>query len=239
MEYDGSAYAGWQIQNKFTSVQSELEKAFSTVVRKPCKIVGAGRTDAGVHARAQGMHIDLLDDISLEQCETSVNAVLPGDIAIYNFQKVDDSFHARSSATKRLYKYYIITRKTPLLRGHALVLTYDINWLRVKENITFLLGEHDFTAFCASGSSADSKICIVTQASMNVSDDGIHVFSICANRFIYKMVRSVVGTLIDIGRGKIDLSIDEIIQRKDRQLVGETVSSQGLVLDFVTYKEVE
>jgi tRNA pseudouridine38-40 synthase len=238
VEYNGSAYAGWQIQNNDTSIQSELEKAFSTIIRKPCKIVGAGRTDAGVHARGQGMHIDLPEEVDLKQCEASVNAVLPDDIAVYNFQHVKDSFHARFSATERCYKYYITTRKMPLWGNCSLLITYNIDWLRVKENITFLLGRHDFTAFCASGSGADSKICTVTRANMNTSDC-VYIISICANRFMYKMVRSIVGTLIDIGRGKIDTTLDEIIRIKDRDLVGETVSSKGLVLDYVTYKEVE
>lgn len=238
VEYNGSAYAGWQVQSNDISIQSELQKAFTTVVRKPCKVVGAGRTDAGVHARAQGLHIDLPDTLDLRKCEMSVNAILPDDIAVYNFQKVKDSFHARYSATKRCYKYYITTRKMPLRSDHTLTLTYDINWQSVKENITFLIGEHDFTAFCASGSGADSKVCNVSHANLNISDDR-YIFHICANRFIYKMVRSLVGTLIDIGRGKIGLSLDEILQKKERQLAGDTVSPQGLVLDYVSYNEVE
>lgn len=238
MEYCGAAYAGWQVQNNETTVQSELERAFSTAARTECRVTGAGRTDAGVHARAQGMHIDLPDTVDLKKCELSVNGILPGDIAVYNLQKVKSSFHARYSATERCYKYYITDRKMPLWKGRALTITYDINWQSVKENITFLLGEHDFTAFCASGSGADSKVCTVTRASLHESGN-VRIICICANRFIYKMVRSVVGTLIEIGKGKTDLTLDEIIEKKDRELVGDTVSPQGLVLDYVTYNEVE
>lgn len=238
VEYDGTAYAGWQIQNNDRSIQSELESAFSTVVRRPCKIVGAGRTDAGVHAKGQGMHIDLPDKIDLKKCESSVNALLPNDIAVYNFQVVEDSFHARFSAIERCYKYYIVSRKMPLWDGRAHVVTLRVDWELVNKNIPSLIGKHDFTAFCSSGSSADSKVCEVKYASLE-NNNGVRIFNITADRFIYKMVRSIVGTLIDIGRGRITDSLDKIIESNDRTLVGNTVSACGLVLEYVDYSGVK
>ena len=238
VEYDGSAYAGWQIQNNDRSIQSELESAFTTVVRRPCKIVGAGRTDAGVHAKGQGMHIDLPDDISLKKCESSVNAIVPDDIAVFNFQRVDDSFHARFSAIERCYKYYIVSRKMPLWQGRALLASFQIDWKLVNENIPCLLGRHNFEAFCSSGSSANSKACDIKHADLE-EENGIRIFTIKADRFIYKMVRSIVGTLIDIGRGRITEPLDTIIDSKDRNLVGDTASACGLVLDYVAYSGVE
>lgn len=238
IEYDGSAYAGWQIQDTERSVQSELESAFTTVVRRPCRIVGAGRTDAGVHARGQGMHIDLPDDIDLKKCESSVNAVLPDDIAVFNFQRVDNSFHARFSAVERCYKYYIVSRKMPLWQGRALLVTFQVDWKLVQENIPCLLGRHDFEAFCSSGSSADNKVCEIKHAGLE-EENGIRIFTIKADRFIYKMVRSLVGTLIDIGRGRIPESLDMIIDSRDRTRVGDTVPACGLVLEYVAYPGVE
>ena len=238
VEYDGTAYAGWQIQNNDRTIQSELESAFTTVARQPCKIVGAGRTDAGVHSRGQGMHIDLPDEIDLKKCESSVNAVLPDTIAVFNFQIAEDSFHARFSAIERCYKYYIVSRKTPLWDGRAQVVTFQVDWELVNKNIPCLLGKHDFTAFCASGSSADNKVCTVRRASME-NEKGVYIFTITADRFIYKMVRSIVGTLIDIGRGRITDSLDTIIKSKDRSRVGNTVSACGLALEYVSYAEVK
>ncbi len=237
VEYDGTAYAGWQIQSNNISIQSELESAFFKIVRKPCKVVGAGRTDAGVHARGQGMHTELPDTIDLKQCEKSLNAVLPRDIALYDLCQVDDSFHARFSATARCYKYYIITRKMPLRQNRALLLSYPVNWQKVREQVSFLSGRHDFTAFCASGSSTDNKICTITKASLEEKDTE-YIFTIQADRFIYKMVRSIVGTLIDIGRGRITDSLETVINSKDRNLVGDTASPHGLVLESVTYPGV-
>ncbi len=237
VEYNGTAYAGWQVQDNDNSIQAELQSAFSTVTRQSCKVVGAGRTDAGVHARGQGMHIDLPDSVDVSQCETSVNAVLPNDIAIYAFQKVDDSFHARFSATERWYNYYLITRKMPLQYNQALFITYDVDWLRVRENSSFLHGTHDFTAFCASGCSTDNKNCTISEAVLEERDYE-YIFTIKADRFIYKMVRSIVGTLLDIGRGRITDSLETIINSKDRNCVGDTVSSRGLVLEYVTYPGV-
>ncbi len=237
VEYDGTQYSGWQVQNKDRSVQSTLEEAFSTVTRIPCKIVGAGRTDAGVHARGQGLHIDLPQSADLGQCETSVNAVLPNDIGIYNLQKVSDDFHARYSAKQRCYKYRIATRKMPLFKSRAYKLTYTIDWNCLRKNCTFLIGTHDFTAFCAAGSSAKSMLCTVEKAELTQEND-LYVFTIVADRFLYKMVRSIVGTLIDISRGNISMTLDEIIQSKKRALVGQTAPAHGLVLDYVTYDEV-
>ena len=238
VEYDGSAYAGWQIQNNGKSIQSELESAFTTVIRQPCRVTGAGRTDAGVHSRGQGMHIDLPDTVDLKKCESSVNAVLPDDIAVFNFQKVNDSFHARFSAIERCYKYYIVSRKTPLLNGWAQINTVQVDWELVSQNIPCLPGKHDFTAFCASGSSADNKVCTITRACME-NEKGVYIFTIAANRFLYKMVRSIVGTLIDIGKGRLTDTLDTIIKSKDRSSVGDTASACGLILDYVSYAEVK
>ena len=184
------------------------------------------------------MHIDLPDKVDLKKCESSVNALLPDNIAVFNFQIVEDSFHARFSAVERCYKYYIVSRKTPLWGGRAQVVTFQVDWELVNKNIPCLLGKHDFTAFCASGSSADNKVCTVRRASME-NEKGVYIFTITADRFIYKMVRSIVGTLIDIGRGRITDSLDTIIKSKDRSRVGNTVSACGLALEYVSYAEVK
>ena len=237
VEYDGTAYGGWQRQDNAPSIQAELERAFSTVTRRACSVTGAGRTDAGVHARAQGAHIDIAGGIDTGQCEVSVNAVLPHDIAIYRLQSVDESFHARFSAVSRRYRYYFCTRRQPLLYQRVWTVPYDIEWDMVEHETAALRGTHDFTTFCATGSDVKNAECTVLEA-MLARDGELYVFSIEANRFVYTMVRSLCGTLIDIGRGRLTDTMTDLISCKDRKRVGHTAPACGLILDYVSYPGV-
>ncbi len=240
VEYDGTDYNGWQVQNgqESRTIQAELEKAFYTIVREEVKVTGAGRTDAGVHGRGQGLHMDLPDYADLRKYEFSINSLLPPDISIYNLQKVRDDFHARFDAIERHYNYYFVKRKTPLMKKRALHLIHDIDIDLFQKNADMLLGSHDFSAFCASGANTDNMVCNITEALL--SDIGeMQIFSIKADRFIYKMVRSLVGTLIDISRGKLDYSMELILEKNDRFWVGQTAPAHGLVLEYVKYKDVD
>jgi tRNA pseudouridine38-40 synthase len=237
VEYDGTGYGGWQAQTNAKSVQQTLCEAFGIVTRSECAVVGAGRTDAGVHARAQGAHVDIDVPIEIEKCMLSVNAVLPPDICIYGMRQVDASFHARYSAVRRQYAYYLADRKRPLLYKRVWMVFHEIDWATVQRNVPKLLGKHDFAAFCASGTSTENMVCTVNDARLSL-DGGVHIFTISADRFIYKMVRSIVGTLIDIGRGRLDTTIDAIIAGKDRKNAGETAPACGLVLDYVEYRNI-
>jgi len=239
VEYDGTHYSGWQTQTNKTTIQHELSQAFRIVTRQQCSVVGAGRTDAGVHARCQGAHIDLTPVDRIGRLEHSVNAVLPKDICIYNMQAVPDSFHARFSAKQRSYNFFMTTRRRrPLLYKRVWTIVHEINWDNVQQNIPHCIGPHDFTAFCSSRTSTDNMDCTVSSASLSCCDD-VRVFSISADRFIYKMVRSIVGTLIDIGKGKIIVGLDAIIKSKNRKLAGETAPACGLILDYVKYDEID
>ncbi len=234
VEYDGTRYNGWQSQENAPSIQDALNAAFGTVVRYPCVVTGAGRTDAGVHAAAQGAHVDIDADINLARCERSVNAVLDDDICVYGMQRVAPDFHARYSAQARRYNYSMVSRKKPLLYKKVWMVFYEVDWDRVRANIPMLVGTHDFSAFCAAGTSTENKVCTVRSASLSEEAD-LRVFSITADRFIYKMVRSIVGTLIDIGRGRLATTMGEIIAGKDKEAAGETAPACGLVLDYVEY----
>jgi tRNA pseudouridine38-40 synthase len=238
VEYDGTGYGGWQTQTTAKSIQQTLGEAFATVTRSPCAVTGAGRTDAGVHARAQGAHVNIDVPIEMEKCALSVNAVLPPDICIYDMQQVDASFHARYSAVRRQYAYYLSDRKRPLLYKRVWMVFNEVDWDKIVLNIPMLLGKHDFAAFCSSGSSTENTVCTVDDARFS-QDGGIRIFTISADRFIYKMVRSIVGTLVDIGRGRLDTTIQAIIAGKDRTSAGETAPACGLVLDYVEYKEIK
>ncbi len=237
VEYDGSAFSGWQTQTNTATVQRNLSDAFSTITRQPCRVVGAGRTDAGVHARCQGAHVDLPAIEKIARLEHSVNAVLPKEISIYNMQAVPDTFHARFSARKRSYNFFLADRRHPLLSKRVWSVFKKIDWDMVRQNIPHCVGTHDFTAFCASRTTTENMTCTVEKASLSSCGD-MRVFSISADRFIYKMVRSLVGTLIDIGRGKTSLGLDEILKSKNRKLAGETAPACGLVLDYVAYDEI-
>jgi tRNA pseudouridine38-40 synthase len=238
VEYDGTQYAGWQTQTNAVSVQSELEKAFSTIIREKCEVTGAGRTDTGVHARAQAAHIDIPDQIDISRLEMSINAVLPYDIAIYGLIPVDEKFHARYSATRRRYVYSFSTRKAPLLYKRVWMIYYPVDWNAVRREMKYLVGEHDFSAFCASGSSARTMTCNIFRAELADRDYG-YAFIIEADRFLYKMVRTIVGTLVDIGRGRMKSTLMEIMESGDRKKAGETAPACGLVLDYVKYEGID
>jgi tRNA pseudouridine38-40 synthase len=238
VEYDGTRYGGWQSQTNASSVQETIASAFATVVREKCSVTGAGRTDAGVHARGQGAHIDVQSPIDVRKCELSVNAVLPDDISIYHLQPAPSDFNARYSAKKRRYIYYMTLRKKPLSFKKVWMVFHVVDWDKVRSCIAALPGRHDFTAFCAKGSGAKTMTCTVQRAELSPIADG-YSFIIEADRFLYKMVRTVVGTIIDIGRGKITEPMEKIIESKDRKRAGETAPACGLVLDYVEYEGID
>lgn len=237
VEYDGSNYGGWQIQPNAVTIQQTLQDALSMALRSPIKITGAGRTDAGVHAAAQGVHFDFEKELDLKVCTKSFNALLPPDIAVYGLCKVDSSFHARYSALSRRYRYYLSSRKRPLCSKRIWTVNYNIDWDKIEESIEQLKGTHDFSSFRVTGFTNENALCNVTHVSLERSCDN-YIFTIEANRFIYKMVRSVMGTLIDIGRGKCTDSISDILAQKNRCCAGITAPPNGLVLTNVEYGEV-
>ncbi|HEX2955731.1 MAG TPA: tRNA pseudouridine(38-40) synthase TruA [Chitinispirillaceae bacterium] len=236
VEYDGTDYGGWQRQPNAISIQEKLEEAFSTVVRAPVEITGAGRTDAGVHAAAQGAHASITQEIDIKKCELSVNALLPSSIAIYNLKLVDDAFHARFSAVRRRYRYYISSTKRPLLYKRVWMVFHTVDWDLVRSNINQLSGPHDFSSFCSSGCGTENMICNICNAELT-ERDGLIIFTIEADRFIYKMVRSLTGTLIDIGRGYLKTDMTTLLSSKDRTRSGQTAPASGLILDYVSYPE--
>lgn len=236
VEYDGTDFGGWQRQPSTVSIQEKIEKALSTVLRVPVEITGAGRTDAGVHAAAQGAHVDTAQEIDIKKCELSVNALLPTSIAIYNLKRVDTTFHARFSAVRRRYRYYISTTKRPLLYKRVWMVSHKVDWELVRRNIDQLPGLHDFSSFCSSGCGTDNMKCTISNAELT-ERDGMIIFTIEADRFIYKMVRSLTGTLIDIGRGYLKTDLATLLASKDRTRSGQTAPASGLVLDYVSYPE--
>lgn len=234
--YDGTRYHGWQIQPNGDSVQERLEWALSTLLRHEVNVTGAGRTDAGVHARVMVAHFDFDEAIDCQQLCYKLNRLLPFDIAVQEVKQVSDDMHARFSATSRTYHYYIHTKKDPFRRAYSCEIHYPLDFALMNEAGKILTTYEDFGAFCKSHTDVKTTICHVTEARWVQTSETAWYFRITANRFLRNMVRAVVGTLIDVGRGK--LSIEEfrkVIEGKRRTEAGESMPGNALFLEDVRY----
>ena len=234
--YDGTAYHGWQIQPNGNSVQEELQRALSTLLREEISVTGAGRTDAGVHARQMVAHFDFSEAIDLEQLAYKLNRILPCDIAVDRVELVDDDMHARFSATSRTYHYYIHTKKDPFSRPYSTELHYELDFDKMNEAGRILMTYDDFGAFCKSHSDVKTTLCRVTKAEWVPTSETSWYFEITANRFLRNMVRAVVGTLIDVGRGRLTLDdFRKVIEGKRRTEAGESMPANALFLENIRY----
>ena len=234
--YDGTAYHGWQIQPNGNSVQAELQRALSTLLREEISVTGAGRTDAGVHARQMVAHFDFSEAIDLEQLAYKLNRILPCDIAVDRVELVDDDMHARFSATSRTYHYYIHTKKDPFSRPYSTELHYELDFDKMNEAGRILMTYDDFGAFCKSHSDVKTTLCRVTKAEWVQTSETSWYFEITANRFLRNMVRAVVGTLIDVGRGRLTLDdFRKVIEGKRRIAAGESMPANALFLENIRY----
>ena len=236
IEYDGSRYHGWQIQPNGLTVEGMVENALSTLLRQPIDVIGAGRTDAGVHARMMVAHFDFEGDLGLSHVKYKINKILPKDISVIDIQEVLEDMHARFSATSRTYHYYIHTRKDPFLDRYSCYITYPLDFGLMNEAAEVLMGYTDFDAFCKSGSDQKTTLCDITEAQWFRNGDHSYYFRISANRFLRNMVRAIVGTLIDVGRGR--LSIDDlraIVEGRSRSAAGESMPANALFLEEVEY----
>lgn len=238
LAYNGKDYCGWQIQPNGVSVQETIEKALHTLLRTPTSIVGAGRTDAGVHARMMTAHFDCdIESLDTTDLTNRLNSILPKDIVIYQIKRVRDDAHARFDATTRLYKYYITTRKDPFLHllKYKVFGTLDIDNMNACANVLFEY--EDFTSFSKLHTDVKTNNCTIMQAYWEKQEED-YIFTIQANRFLRNMVRSIVGTLLEAGKGKIDVNeMRKIIEAKDRGKAGTSVPAQALFLEGVEYNE--
>ena len=234
--YDGTAYHGWQLQPNAPTVQQELEDALHTALRADISVTGAGRTDTGVYARMMACHFDCEEALDCDHLTFKLNCLLPPDIAVSEVRAVAPDWHARFSALARTYQYYIIMRKDAFLHPYALHLYFPLDVERMNEAAALLLDHKDFGCFCKSHSDNKTNICSVTEAQWTATDDGMLVFRITANRFLRNMVRAIVGTLIEVGKGK--MTIDEfrqVLLSGKRTEAGESVPAKGLFLEKITY----
>jgi len=234
--YDGTNYHGWQIQPNGVTIQSELQRCMSLLLHEVISVTGAGRTDAGVHARRMAAHFDT--DVVFDQTVLvkKLNGLLPVDIAVYGVEQVDADLHARFSATSRLYHYYVHTQKSPFHRQYSLELHYVLDYQLMNEAAQLLLEYDDFGAFCKAGSDVKTTICHITKAQWHQTSPTEWYFEIEANRFLRNMVRAVVGTLVEVGRHR--MTLDEfrlVIEGKRRTQAGESMPAQALFLEDVKY----
>jgi tRNA pseudouridine38-40 synthase len=236
IEYEGTNYSGWQIQKEDRSIQEVIEQALSTAMRVRTPIVGSGRTDAGVHARGQVAHFDSEEAIDEQRLTASLNGLLPDDIAVLTTQAVEDSFHARYDASYRRYRYHVATRATAIERRFRNRVSADTDFQLMNDAASALIAEADFSSFCRTQSETRNRRCSVTRASWTDQGSGFHCFEIQADRFLHGMVRAVVGTLLEIGRGLRSAdSLPEVLEARDRRAAGPAAPPFGLVLEEVSY----
>lgn len=237
LSYNGESFHGWQRQLNASSVQQTVEDALSTILGKKIEITGAGRTDAGVHAREMFAHLDVEEDVNLDKVLKSANLMVGKNIALKRFIPVKDDAHARFDATSRTYRYYITMNKDPFNYpySHRIGFVPDVELMNAGCSI--LMETSDFTSFAKLHADTKTNICRVTHAEWVLNEqNGTLTFSITADRFLRNMVRAVVGTLIDLGRGKIDINeFQKIIDKKNRCDAGSSMPAQALFLEKITY----
>mgnify|MGYP005709268541 FL=1 len=238
ISYDGSNYHGWQIQPNADTVQHQINLAFSTILNEEINVLGAGRTDTGVHAKKMIAHFDTNQTIDFVKFKYRINGFLKNDISLNDIYKVKEDAHARFSAISRTYEYRVSRNKNPF-SVNSYFLLRDLDFQSMKKACKFLHGSHDYTSFAKLHSENYTNNCEVFIANWK-EDENLLIFTIKANRFLRNMVRAIVGTLIEIGEGKISFSdIETILMSKDRAKAGYSVPANGLSLIDIEYpKEI-
>ncbi|MBO6087924.1 tRNA pseudouridine(38-40) synthase TruA [bacterium] len=250
VQYIGKNYAGSQIQFEngkeieTPTIQGELEKAIRTLIiggkaennNRRFKTVFSGRTDRGVNSKGQVIHFDTDKPIVASKFIYHLNEILPNDISVSDLKEVDNKFHAQKSAVKRFYSYEFIHRKYKnAFDGDLLRVKFDIDLRRMQKALNYLLGEHDFSSFKSSGTLNPSRVCFIEKAEIQKIGDKVQI-DIVGNRFLYNMVRTIVGTLLEIeGHNLPAEHMLEVLEAKDRRKAGATVSPYGLTLMKVDY----
>ncbi len=234
IEYDGSAYSGWQSQKNQPTIQDALEGAFQTIFRESISVTGSGRTDTGVHARNQVAHADIPES-DLFRLKRSLNGLLSDTIVIKGIRECKSDFHARYDAISRRYRYYISRVPTALNRHYAWQVFYPLNLVAMQYAAKRLQSENDFKSFCKAGSEVNHYRCRIFESRWMV-ENGMLVYQIVANRFLHGMVRAVAGTLVEVGRGNVSFrAFEQMIRARDRTYVPYSAPARGLFLEEVVY----
>ncbi|MBI4279899.1 MAG: tRNA pseudouridine(38-40) synthase TruA [Armatimonadetes bacterium] len=237
LEYDGTRYAGWQRQLGAPTIQAALERAVAAVTGEAPRVIGAGRTDAGVHALGQVAAVRTGSRIPVDRWPAALNAHLPDDIVVLAAEDAPESFHPRYDARSRTYRYVVLNRPLPsaLLRHHSYHVPRPLDVTRMAQAFALLRGRHEFDAYRAVGSSPRTTWCTVLHTYVR-EDRGMVIFTIEADRFLRHMVRIMVGTLLRVGSGALPPdAVARLLEAKDNQPTGPTVPARGLFLVRVAY----
>jgi tRNA pseudouridine38-40 synthase len=239
LAYKGTNYHGWQYQPDAVSVQETLNKALSILLRNEIDIVGAGRTDTGVHAKQMYAHFDFETEIDSIQLVHKLNSFLPKDIVVFKIIKVSDEAHARFDATKRTYEYHIHTFKDAFENDGSWLLQLQLDLDKMNKACQILFKHNDFECFSKTNSDVRTFNCVIFESHWEQIDKKI-VFTISADRFLRNMVRAIVGTMINIGLGKINIEdFEKIIDSKDRSQAGFSAPAHGLYLTHIEYDYIK
>jgi len=238
IEFDGTAYSGWQIQPQSPSVQQTLEEALALFLRCKVDVTGAGRTDAGVHAAQMIAHFDLKEPQDTDWLRRKLNGILPSDIAVHCIYPVRPDAHARFDAVSRTYKYYVTLDKNVFQKEYSWYLLNKPDFELMNSAAKILLSTVDFTSFSKLHTDTKTNDCHLTRAQWEKLTDGRWVFTITADRFLRNMVRAIVGTLMEVGRHRMTVGeFQEVIQKKDRCKAGDSAPAQGLFLYRIEYPD--
>lgn len=238
--YDGTSFAGYQVQPNKRTVQGEIEKVLEKIHKgKHVPIFASGRTDAGVHAKGQVIHFDSPLSIPDRKWPVALNSLLPEEISVLHVEKVSTKFHARFSAIEKEYRYFVYTDdvRSPFYRNYAHYYPFPLNVERMREAALHLIGVHDFTSFCSAKTEIEDKVRHLKEMEIKEVENQM-IFRFVGNGFLYNMVRILVGTLLQVGKGELTPNdVREILLKKDRTVAGKTAPPQGLYLWKVSYED--
>ena len=236
IQYDGSDFHGWQVQAQSRTVQGDIETALRVIYpEKELSLIGSGRTDSGVHALAQIAHVELPAHFSTTELHQALNGNLRKDVRIDSVIETDNDFHARFSATSREYLYHLVKNYSPITRKYAVRLKWDINQNLLNECAEILQGEHDFTSFCKSTAEVENKICNIYESGWEDTGEK-YIFKIRANRFLQHMVRYLVGTMLEVARGRYEMrDFMDLVDSNQSEAVVVRAPAKGLFLKKVYY----
>ena len=238
IEYDGTNYRGWQVQPEGLTVQGMLEEKLGLITGEPVHLIGSGRTDSGVHALAQVASFKTKSQLDIHSIQRALNSLLPPDIVIQRAEEVEEDFHARKQSKSKVYEYRILNRnlRSAFHHKYAWHLPQKLDLEEMREATRMLIGEHDFSSFRSVGSPTRTAIRRVIRAEWKKGQDGFIRFEVEANGFLKQMVRALVGTLVEVGKGKIDSEgFRKILDFRNRKEAGPTAPARGLFLKEVKY----
>jgi tRNA pseudouridine38-40 synthase len=238
IEYDGTNYQGWQVQPKGPTIQGILEEKIGLLTGQPVQLFGSGRTDSGVHALGQVAHFKTESRMDIGTIQRALNSLLPHDIVIQKAEEMEGEFHARKHSKSKIYEYRILNRnlRSAFHREYVWHIPQKLDLTEMKEATRSLIGEHDFAAFRTVGSPTRTTVRRVIRAEWKRGQNGLLRFEIEANGFLKQMVRSIVGTLVEVGKGRMRAAdLRKILNSRDRSEAGPTAPAQGLFLKEVKY----